>query len=203
MVSELVGSFVEPRSESNHRGNLRRSVEYRDGEIRGTKEDVMRNVTLALIAVAVLAIAGGTQAALRRAEGQAPSQDGKSQFKLGVVNLKVCFDKDRYKRVKDIDAELEKKREEFEKKVRDIENHISELNSKLDSLPGDNSLRPEIYLQLGRAQSDRKFEQEYGRTMFLRFYSDRKTDVYNDIRRAVTSVAEAQKFDLVLRVEAP
>src|ERR1043166_7367875 len=100
MVSELVGSFVEPRSESNHRGNLRRSVEYRDGEIRGTKEDVMRNVTLALIAVAVLAIAGGTQAALRRAEGQAPSQDGKSQFKLGVVNLKVCFDKDRYKRVK-------------------------------------------------------------------------------------------------------
>ena len=37
-----------------------------------------------------------------------PQDKDKSTFKLGVVNLRTCFDKDKFERVKEIDAELQK-----------------------------------------------------------------------------------------------
>lgn len=162
----------------------------------------MKKAIPALIAVVALAGAAATWVAPGRAEGQA-GQDGKGTFKLGVVNLKVCFEKEHYERIKDIDAQLQQKRDEYERRLRDIENRMTELQENLNSLPRESALRPEKILQLRRLESDRKFEQEYGRTKFMEFYSDRKIDIYNEVRRVVTMIAQEQHFDLILRVEAP
>lgn len=130
-------------------------------------------------------------------------QDGKTPFKLGVVNLKTCFEKDKYDRIKDIDVDLQKMADAYAKKLQEIEKRMLDLRDQIESLPREAPLRAEKILQLRRAETDLKFEKEYGRTKYLEYYSDRKIEIYNEVRNVVKMIAQEQKFDLILRVEAP
>ena len=129
--------------------------------------------------------------------------DGKAPFRLGVVNLKTCFEKDKYERIKEVDAELEKKLQEFQKRVEEIGRRMERLKEEIKQLPRESSLRTEKIRDLKRAESDLKVEQELGRAQYLDFYNERKIEVYNRIRQAVDVVARAENLNLVLRVEAP
>ena len=141
--------------------------------------------------------------ALPAAAQDAPTSDGKAPFRLGVVNLKTCFEKDKYERIKEVDTELEKKLQEFQKRLDDIQRRMQRLDEEIKQLPRESSLRTEKIRDLKRAESDLKVERELGRAQYLDFYNDRKIEVYNKIRQAVDVVARAEKLDLVLRVEAP
>jgi Skp family chaperone for outer membrane proteins len=155
----------------------------------------MVRFSLALAAIAALSTALGAQTPR--------PQDGKESFKLGVVNLKTCFDPKHYDRIKEVDVDLQKMADEYTKKIQDIEKRIVELRERYESLPRDSALRAEKILQLRRAEVDLKFEKEYGRARYLDYYSERKIEIYNEIRRVVTLIAAEQKFDLVLRIETP
>ncbi|HXX95122.1 MAG TPA: OmpH family outer membrane protein [Planctomycetota bacterium] len=151
--------------------------------------------------LATLVAAAALQSAVL---AQQPAQeDGKGHFKLGVVNLKICFEKENYERIKEIDTELQKKSDEYLRKLSDIEKKMVELKEQIDSLPRESPLRAEKMLQYRRAETDRKFEQEYGRTKYLEYYSDKKIEIYNEVRKVVAMIALEQKYDLILRVEAP
>ena len=149
----------------------------------------MKHLAATLAALAALALPAAAQQ-------PPPAQDGKAPFKLGVVNLKTCFDKERHDRVKDVDAELQKK-------IQDIDRKISTLKERIENLPPNSTLRADLSRDLQRAATDRKFEAEYGRSRYLDFYNDKKVEIYNEIRTVVDMIAKEQKFDLVLRVEAP
>ncbi len=142
-------------------------------------------------------------AAAAAAQQPPASQDGKAPFRLGVVNLRTCFDKDKHERVKDVDAELQKNAEELQKRIAEIDRKISTLKERIEGLPPSSTLRADLTRDLQRAVTDRKFEAEYGRQRYLDFYNDKKVEIYNEIRRVVDGIAREQKFDLVLRVEAP
>lgn len=136
--------------------------------------------------------------------GIATAQDKEKQgFKLGVVNLRICFDKDKYERVKEIDADLQKLADEYAKKIQDIEKKMVQLKEQIEGLPAESKLRADKILQMRRLEADLKFEKEYGKAQYLDFYSDRKIEIYNEIRRVVALIAQEQKFDLILRVESP
>jgi Skp family chaperone for outer membrane proteins len=154
----------------------------------------MRNAVAACIAVAALA---------SPARAQDGSQDGKGHFKLGVVNLKTCFEKDKYDRIKEIDTDLQKMADAYARKLQDIEKKMLDLKDRIESLPREGALRAELILQARRAETDYKFEKEYGRTKYLEYYSDRKIEIYNKVREVVAAIALEHKFDLILRVEAP
>jgi len=141
---------------------------------------------------------------LATGSGLASAQDkDKPTFKLGVVNLRTCFDKDKYERVKEIDAELQKLADEYAKKIQEIEKRMVQLKEQVDGLPAESKLRADKILQLRRLETDLKFEKEYGKAQYLDFYSDKKIEIYNEIRRVVGLIAQEQKYDLILRVEAP
>src|ERR1043165_547710 len=126
----------------------------------------------------------------------------KPTFKLGVVNLRTCFDKDKYERVKEIDAELQKLADEYAKKIQEIEKKMVQLKEQIDALPPESKLRADKMLQFRRLETDLKFEKEYGKAQYLDFYSDKKIEIYNEIRRVVGLIAQEQKHDLILRVDA-
>jgi Skp family chaperone for outer membrane proteins len=155
----------------------------------------MKRILTTLTSLAALATAAGAQ--------DPPKQDGKTQFKLGVVNLKTCFEKEQYDRIKEIDVELQKKSDEYLRKLGEIDKRLVELKEQIDSLPREMTLRAEKMLLFRRMETDRKFEQEYGRTKYLEYYSDTKILIYNEVRRVVAMIAQQEKFDLILRVEAP
>jgi Skp family chaperone for outer membrane proteins len=138
-------------------------------------------------ALAVLAAAGPAQ----------------NSFKLGVVNLKTCFEKDKYERIKDVDADLQRMADDYAKRLRDIEKRMLELRDQIEALPRESGLRAQKLLDLRRLETDLKFEKEYGRAKYLDYYSDRKMEIYNDIRRVISMIGHEQKFDLILRVEQP
>src|SRR5688572_14293000 len=147
-----------------------------------------------LTALAILAIGAGT----------ASAQDkDKPGFKLGVVNLRICFDKDKFERVKEIDTDLQKLADEYAKRIQEIEKKMVQLKEQVEGLPPESKLRADKILQLRRLETDLKFEKEYGKAQYLDFYSDKKIEIYNEIRRVVDLIAKEQKFDLILRMEAP
>jgi len=141
---------------------------------------------------------------LAAAAGTASAQDkDKPGFKLGVVNLRTCFDKDKFERVKEIDADLQKLADDYAKRIQEIEKKMVQLKEQVEGLPPESKLRAEKILQLRRLETDLKFEKEYGKAQYLDFYSDKKIEIYNEIRRVVGLIAQEQKFDLILRIEAP
>ena len=127
----------------------------------------------------------------------------KASFKLGVVNLRTCFDKDKFERVKEIDTELQKLADDYAKKIQEIEKKMVQLKEQVEGLPPESKLRAEKILLLRRLETDLKFEKEYGKAQYLDFYSDKKIEIYNEIRRVVGLIAQEQKYDLILRIEAP
>lgn len=135
--------------------------------------------------------------------GTAFGQEKDKQFKLGVVNLRICFDKDKYERVKEIDSDLQKLADEYAKKIQEIEKKMVQLKEQIEGLPAESKLRADKILQMRRLEADHKFEKEYGKAQYLDFYSDKKIEIYNEIRRVVALIAAEQKFDLILRVESP
>ena len=140
---------------------------------------------------------------LAAAAGTASAQDKDKPFKLGVVNLRTCFDKDKFERVKEIDADLQKLADDYAKRIQEIEKKMVQLKEQVEGLPPESKLRAEKILQLRRLETDLKFEKEYGKAQYLDFYSDKKIEIYNEIRRVVDLIAKEQKFDLILRMEAP
>jgi Skp family chaperone for outer membrane proteins len=150
------------------------------------------------ILTAWMVLAGGAGVAV------AGEQDkDKGTFKLGVVNLRICFDKDKFERVKEIDTELQKLADEYAKKIQEIEKKMVQLKEQVDGLPPESKLRADKILQLRRLETDLKFEKEYGKAQYLDFYSDKKIEIYNEIRRVVGLIAQEQKYDLILRIETP
>jgi len=102
-----------------------------------------------------MVLAGGAGVAV------AGEQDkDKPGFKLGVVNLRTCFDKDKFDRVKEIDTELQKLADEYAKKIQEIEKKMVQLKEQVDGLPPESKLRADKILQLRRLETDLKFEKE-------------------------------------------
>ena len=157
-----------------------------------------------LTAALILAAGAGAAPAPAFAKPSAGEQEKeKAPFKLGVVNLRICFDKDKYERVKEIDADLQKLADEYAKRIQEIEKKMVQLKEQIEGLPAESKLRAEKILQVRRLETDLKFEKEYGKAQYLDFYSDKKIEIYNEIRRVVALIAQEQKFDLILRVESP
>ena len=148
---------------------------------------------------AVLIAAAGFGVAL----AETPGEQDKAPFKLGVVNLRICFDKDKYERVKEVDLELQKLADDYAKRIQEIEKKMVQLKEQIEGLPAKSKLRADKILQMRRLETDLKFEKEYGKAQYLDFYSDKKIEIYNEIRRVVALIAQEQKYDLILRVEAP
>ncbi len=137
----------------------------------------------------------------------APSAaSAKEGFKLGVVNLKTCFERENYTRIKDVDVELKAKSDELQKKSDDLLNQMSILKQKLTGV--DPGQQPTLFQKLKRElvlkEAELKYQKEViNKSEFLDYYGDKKIEVYNAIRKAVELIAKEQGFDLVLRVETP
>ena len=151
---------------------------------------------------AILAALLASAAAPAFAQNAAVKTDEKS-FKLGVVNLKICFDKDKYERIKEVDEELKTRATEHAKKQQDIAKKMKALEEQIEQLPRGSSLQVEKLRLYKLAETEAKLEKEFGRAQYLEFYNDKKIEVYNKIREAVDKVGKDGKYDLIVRIEAP
>lgn len=125
------------------------------------------------------------------------------EFKVGVVNLRECFDQDRYERIKDVDAELQKEFQTYAEALATIRRRIDNLKKKLEGLQKDMDLYWTCLKELKEAETSFECEKQVGRMRYVNRYNALQLQVYNEIRRVVAMYAKDRGFDLILRADPP
>lgn len=124
-------------------------------------------------------------------------------LKIGVVNLKHCFDKDRYERIAALDTELQVLAAEYAKGIKKTQEKINTLRMKLEGLTPELKSYWDNANELKQAEAELEFKRKYGKQQYLGRLVGLQVDVYNEICRVVELYAKEKGFDLILRVEEP
>ncbi len=134
------------------------------------------------------------------------AQDGRGPLKVGVVNLKTCFEGSgtlRYDRAKEVDEELKGQIAELDKKAKELRNDIDTLIEQIKALVPSQNLHHVKSIQLGMKQAELKLTGDLSVKRIQGFYTDLKREVFNDIQTAVDAVSKEQNYDLIFRIEQP
>jgi Skp family chaperone for outer membrane proteins len=125
-------------------------------------------------------------------------------LKVGTVDLKKCFDKQKYEYVKDVGVELEKFKAGLDAEEAAITAKMAALIEQMRGIPDRNS---QLFMD---KQKDYKLEevrkelaQRMNRVRFTDRYAEQTTKIYNEIRHVVSIVGQEEGLDLVFRIEEP
>ena len=129
------------------------------------------------------------------------AQGGQAGLKVGVVNARSCFEKDKYARMAEAMDELEKFRAELDRQAKDLQTKIAGLTDQMQAAPPRGDLYVDKVRLRAHAEYDLKLLQEVARRKLRDRLADLEGRIYADLRRVVAQVAKAQNLDLVLRVD--
>jgi len=141
-------------------------------------------------------LAGG--AALAAVEQAAPVQ-----HRIGVVDIRACFDKDKHVRMVESLDELGQFRGQLAREIEETQKKIASLTEQMNGASSKGDLYVEKLRLRGHAEYDLKVLQEVARRKLRDRLTDLETRVYADLRRVIAQVAKARNLDLVLRVDEP
>jgi Skp family chaperone for outer membrane proteins len=140
----------------------------------------------------------------KKAEGQDAPKKPESATRIAVVDLKKCFEKSKVEMMKEVDAEFEKARASHQADISQAEKKRGEILDQIRGLPDrSTTLYQEKFKEYKMAELNLDMVKKIGQTRLLDKYGELMQKVYNEVRAAVSKIAEADGYDLVLRVEAP
>lgn len=142
-------------------------------------------------------LAGG--AALAAVEPAGPS----TALRIGVVNVRTCFEKDKYARMADVLEELGKLRDDLGKEAAVLQARIAKLTDDMAAVSPKGDLYVDKLRLRSHAEYDLKLLQEVARRKMRERAADLESRVYADLRRVIALIARAKNVDLVLRVDEP
>ena len=128
-------------------------------------------------------------------------------FRIGIVNVRSCFEKDKSARMSEGLEELGKLREQWTKDAAELQKSIVALADLMERLERGGERNGDLYVEKLRlrahAEYDLKLLQEVARRKLRDRVGDLEARVNADLRRVVAQVARGQNLDLVLRVDEP
>ncbi len=166
---------------------------------------------------------------LPRAEAATPSLDGRAEplaarapatveirtqaaqdpaaqnggVKVGLVNLRQCFDESRYAYAKDVTEQLKKIEDEIMKPLNAAVAEMKRLGDDINTLDKNNTLYQEKARKYKLLEMQVKLDKELGRAKFISEYSQRKLEVYKEITEVLARYGKDKKYDFILRAEEP
>ena len=123
--------------------------------------------------------------------------------RIGVVNVRRCFEKDGYARMKEGMEELGTLREAFTREGEELQKKIAALADVMTRTPRSGDLYVEKLRQRAHAEYDLKLLQEVATRKVRDRLNDLEFRVQGDLRRVVAQVARGLELDLVLRADDP
>ena len=135
--------------------------------------------------------------------GTPESQADPKPIRVAVVNLKECFKKDRYERMKVVHTEITKLRTQYRDELEALGKKASNLKERLDAVPPGTDLARDLFVQYRMVQGELKLKHELNQYALREKSSDMIRSVYNEIRRVVKLVGKEHKYDLILRLQEP
>lgn len=126
-----------------------------------------------------------------------------SDLRIGIVNLKDCFDKERVGHVKVLEEEINAKRDELSKDLENREKELKGIISRINDLPSDSALAQELRRQLVLKNAEFKAKRDVGNAELKEMVRKFRADIYEEVLQAVRIVSTDRKLDLVLKADAP
>lgn len=130
-------------------------------------------------------------------------QAGPAPHRIGVVNVRNCFERDKYKRMAEALEDLGKLREDFAREVGDLQKRMNGLAEQMAGATPNGDLYVEKLRLRAHTEYDLKLLQEVARRKIRDRLADLESRVYGDIRRVVAQISRVQNLDLVLRADEP
>jgi len=143
-------------------------------------------------------LAGGLALAGRMERGE---QNAPPPPKLGVVNLRACFDKTKYARMAELSEDLVKVKNDLEREGRELQKRIADLTEVMDTARNSPELFLEKFRLRAHAEYDLKLLAEVGKRRMSARAADVETRIYADVRRVVSDLGRQLGLDLVLRAD--
>ena len=138
-----------------------------------------------------LAVAGGVNGA----DQNAPVP------KIGVVNLRVCFDKTKYARMGETAEGLVALKNELSQEAQTLQKRIADLTDQIKGSTAGSDYYFEKFKLRGHAEYDLKLLQEVAKRKLAARVGDGESRIYADVRRVVAALARQLGLDLVLRAD--
>jgi len=130
-----------------------------------------------------------------------PAANGGLRF--AVVNLKNCFDEQNYEYAREVTAQLKALDESNQRKLQGIESEMRELENKMKAVQRGSTLWQDFLRKAKVLEQQYKIEKDFARLTFTAEYSEKKMEVYKEIRRCIDIYGRDRKYDFIFRVEEP
>jgi len=131
----------------------------------------------------------------------AAEQADPAALKVGVVNVRSCFEKDKYARMAEAFEELGRLRDDLDGQGKALQARIAGLNEQMQAASPKGELYVDKVRLRAHAEYDLKLLQEVARRKLRDRVADLESRVYSDLRRVVAQVSRNLNLDLVLRVD--
>jgi Skp family chaperone for outer membrane proteins len=128
-------------------------------------------------------------------------QDASPAPKLGVVNLRACFDRTKYARMVEVAEELLKLKNDLERESRELQRRVVDLSEQMEAAKNSPELLLEKFRLRAHAEYDQKLQAEVSKRRMNARMADVEMRVTADVRRAVRDLARDLNLDLVLRAD--
>jgi Skp family chaperone for outer membrane proteins len=124
-------------------------------------------------------------------------------LRLGVVDVRKCFEKEKYSRMGESLDELGKLRDQLAQEAAALQKKIAGFTDDLAVASPKGDLYVDKLRLRSHAEYDLKLLQEVGRRKLRDRLADLETRIYAEVRRVIAEIARTRGLDLVLRVDEP
>lgn len=128
-------------------------------------------------------------------------QESKASFRMGVLRVRACFERDAYVRITEVVQELSRVRESLSSDAETLKRKIDSESRLAEDAKGAPDLQVEKHRQRGRAEGELRALQEAGKKRLFDLAQDIDGRIHREIRRVTALVAADLGLSLVLRVD--
>jgi Skp family chaperone for outer membrane proteins len=138
-------------------------------------------------------------------QGTTPvSAPPQASMKIGVVNLKQCFEPKRYRRIPDAETEYKAFVMTLQEEIDELRKHERTLEAEFKIIPPEmNKLQEEKLQEIQVVKFKIEYTAKLNQQRAMGKYQAIQMDIYNGIRAVVDQFGKDNGFDLIIKVDEP
>lgn len=126
-----------------------------------------------------------------------------AQVKIGVVDLKQCFDSSKYDRIRDEERKYKEFVQVLSQEVEEAAKAVQQKDKDIEVAKNVPALRDQLIQERGVLAYKAKMVEELGKQKAMVEYQRVQMDIYNGIRAVIEEYGKVNGFDLILKVDEP
>lgn len=123
-------------------------------------------------------------------------------IRIGIVNMKHCFDEAKCGLAKDRQAELRETKGKIEAELKELERQIRVKESQMMDVPKDGPLYRKLRKERAQLLATAKAKEEVGKIELQEFWRRACGEIYDRVCRYSEEIAKSRGLDLVLKDDA-